>query len=719
MERPNEIQKPRQKTRRPRAVLACELCRIKKNKCDEANPCSYCRQRNVECTYRGSNGSILNKRRFTPEYVRQLEEQVKTLQSSSDAPTVLPAATPGTVLTPGAFSDPASPKATPSVDASSLHGSVGQHRDWGYQVPSPSCSSKQSAQEISSVNMHTKSVEFYGSSSSVALLSRVQRNEDREMFLPAKEQESGSIVSNLHNPRFSPSMMDGIQQSINANPTPPTPGVSRHHHKCSVFVHSFFSSNHYIHPILDKHRFLQKCEQLWSGTDASQSSSFIALYYSILSLGALISVREEEPIDGITNRQWSRKFFDESLSHCYRMGMVTDLEMVQCYFFLAKICQNELNPHWAYMYVGQAVRTALAIGINREPPAHLQRDVESVKAESRTWWGLYSLEMEMSFAMGRPDTLGSDLYHNRRLPVTYESIESGTVPYQPELLEPPHCAIIRYMVDFSRITRALCLGIYLSDLSLPELLARANQLEQDLNRWVDSVPEAIRPSRIFSRKTSLKSVKDAQYAKRQRLVMTIRYHNLRILMFGSLLINSSPGDRASVPCSEGIQKCLDSAKQTIDIIYHVYQHHDFFRTWFYNITYISFATSIILVYLGQGASDSEVQSLSGFIEMAVEILDTMDECVVATKAAAIIQHALAQAQDKSASRINDGARRDGALPFNHQWGPLTLIDEVFDANLMFDTGVWDDTEALLRFLGGPVSGEVMEEGNGETQLVGQ
>lgn len=51
-------------------------------------------------------------------------------------------------------------------------------------------------------------------------------------------------------------------------------------------------------------------------------------------------------------------------------------------------------------------------------------------------------------------------------------------------------------------------------------------------------------------------------------------------MFGSLLINSSPGERASVSASEGIQKCLDSAKQTIDIIYHIYQHHDFFRTWY-------------------------------------------------------------------------------------------------------------------------------------------
>ncbi|KAK7432152.1 hypothetical protein QQZ08_001097 [Neonectria magnoliae] len=124
--------------------------------------------------------------------------------------------------------------------------------------------------------------------------------------------------------------------------------------------------------------------------------------------------------------------------------------------------------------------------------------------------------------MGRPDTLGSDLYHNRRLPATSESQDSSSLPQQTELLEPPHCSIIKYMVDFSKITRAVCLGIYLSDLSLPELLARANQLEQDLNRWVDSVPEAIRPSRVFSRKTSLKSVKDAQYAKRQRLVLTIR-----------------------------------------------------------------------------------------------------------------------------------------------------------------------------------------------------
>jgi hypothetical protein len=35
----------RTKIRRPRAARACELCRLKKNKCNEGEPCSYCRSR--------------------------------------------------------------------------------------------------------------------------------------------------------------------------------------------------------------------------------------------------------------------------------------------------------------------------------------------------------------------------------------------------------------------------------------------------------------------------------------------------------------------------------------------------------------------------------------------------------------------------------------------------------------------------------------------------
>jgi hypothetical protein len=127
---------------------------------------------------------------------------------------------------------------------------------------------------------------------------------------------------------------------------------------------------------------------------------------------------------------------------------------------------------------------------------------------------------EMSFAMGRPDTLGADLYHNRRFPI----IRDDGSDYSDELgdSDSPQCAIIKSMVDLSKITRRICLGIYLPETITPRTVALAYQLEQDLDRWTDSLPEVIRPKYSVSEPRSLKSVRDPQWAKRQRLVLSIR-----------------------------------------------------------------------------------------------------------------------------------------------------------------------------------------------------
>ncbi|KAI1848414.1 hypothetical protein JX266_005720 [Neoarthrinium moseri] len=501
------------KVRRPRAARACDACRVKKNKCDDLYPCTYCRNHNIECVYRGQE---VGRRLFTPDYVRNLEEQVRRLSA---------------------------------LEKQANGGQASPH------LPSTG----------------EPDAEFYGSSSSVALLSHVQRAGDAPGG-PTEDADGEALVTNLHNDAFSPAVDAALSSHRLV-------GHATHYPQCRLFITSYFTSIHYVHPFLDKTEFMSRCENLWSQDgSASHASSFAALYYSILSLGALVGPREDEPIGGIGNLQWSRRLFDESIARCHRLGMVTDLDMVQCYFMLAKICQNELNPHWSYMYVGLAVRTALAMGINREPSAHSRKNVSQLKAETRTWWGLYSLETEMSFAMGRPDTLGADLYHNRRFPVIGNESCDSSPP--SESFDPPHVAIIKSMVDLSRITRSICLGIYLPETITPRTVALAYQLEQDLDRWVESLPESIRPRQSTAGPLPLKSVRDPQWAKRQRLVLGIRYHNLRILTFGSLLLTSSSNERSSLPgLREGIKKCLDSAKETIDTIYVTYQHHDFFRTW--------------------------------------------------------------------------------------------------------------------------------------------
>ncbi|KAK9776256.1 putative Fungal-specific transcription factor domain-containing protein [Seiridium cardinale] len=672
------VQNSGSKVRRPRAARACDACRIKKNKCDDLYPCTYCRNHNIECVYRGQDAG---RRLFTPDYVRQLEEQVKRLsafEAQAKAGQPAPHATPLPI--------------NEGPGASPVYRDTDRHTSSSYDADSPASARLRQAagQEVSGVNRHTRNVEFYGSSSSVALLSHVQRAGDATEE-SSEDQDGEALVSNLHNHAFSPAV-DG---ALGAQ----RPGRVTHYPQCRNFIMNYFTSIHYVHPFLDKAEFLSRCEKLWSQEgDPLHTSSFAALYYSILSLGALVGPREEDSIGGVTNLQWSRTFFDEAISRCHRLGMVTDLDMVQCYFMLSKICQNELNAHWSYMYVGLAVRTALAMGINREPNPQSKKPISQLRAEARTWWGLYSLETEMSFAMGRPDTLGADLYHNRSFPLIGNET-SGSSP--DDRFDPPQCAIIKSMVDLSRITRSICLDIYLPETITPRTVALAYRLEQDLDKWVEGLPEAIRPRQATGEPVSLKSVRDPQWAKRQRLVLGIRYHNLRILTFGSLLLTSTSNERSTLPgIREGVQKCLDSAKQTIDTIYVTYQHHDFFRTWYYNTTYTVFAASVILVYVMKEASEAEMEPLLRMVAMAIEILETMDECVVALKAAKLMQRAIDKARRKYSTETPPMATatvdaNEAMLHLNHYWGPLNLIEGEMDFDFAFQLDDMDGANSMF------------------------
>lgn len=688
-----------QRLRRPRAARACDLCRAKKNKCDESYPCSYCKGRNVTCVYQGLQNT---SRRYTAEYVKQLEDEVRRLSN-----------TPIT-----------SPNVQPAVrfHQSSLEIRGPQQETNAASRPNTSVSVRSVvAEEISGANGHTDGIEFYGSSSSFALLSRVQRLGQNSR----DNENTAELVSSLHNATFQTTPTDSHADGPDAGTT-----RADYYPQCRNFIENFFSTIHYIHPILDKREFIQKCEALWSSCTAEASSqqptSFVALYYSILSVGAMVGVREEEDIDGLTNLQWSRKFFGMAWTCCHSLGLITNLDMVQCFFMMAKVCQNELNPHWSYMYTGFAVRTALAMGVNREPGPDTKKTSAQLKAESRTWWGLYSLEMEISFSIGRPDTLGADLYHNRRLPlVGMDMTATPANPVDSEMLEPPHCAIIGRMVEFSRITRRICQKLYLSNASISEMISLTNEIEAELNGWLDGLPDAIRPcvQNQLRQKSSLSSAKDAIWVKRQRLVLSIRYHNLKILLFGSILIRSSPAERGNIPgCLENVHKCLESAKQTITITYETYAHNDFFHTWFYNATYTVFAASVILLYVAQGsASDEEIQSLFELVNMAIEILESMDESVVAVEAAKLLRRARDKAQHRGVSE--SAAADDNNNPshafldsdpvsslftdaeghsnqLNHYWGSLGLLDNnAMDFDIAAYLGGFDQNNPMLLFLG--------------------
>jgi len=117
------------------------------------------------------------------------------------------------------------------------------------------------------------------------------------------------------------------------------------------------------------------------------------------------------------------------------------------------------------------------------------------------------------------------------------------------------------------------------------------------------------------------------------------------------------------------------------------------ETRFYNTTYTLFAVSILLVYIVYEASESEKPGLFGYVDMAISILEAMEDCVIAKKAAIMVQRASERA--KHISRTNDldlqqrpvdGVAYDSSRNFSDWWGPLNLVDGDIESNYLFDMG---------------------------------
>lgn len=309
--------------------------------------------------------------------MRELERQIRTLSSAIPSSAALSLNRPGPVCshedvsTPNQteFSlNPADPsiidplaQRTPNLDADFRSDSVLRS---SRSTAVSSKAAKSVLKEVTSINRHTKNVEFYGSSSSLAFLSRVQVNDkvnDSSHGQQEEEEsgEEGSLVSKLHNSVFFPSPASPINRlKISSN------SLATHNQHCRTFIENFFGSIHYIHPVLAKSSFLARCERLWSSGEriASKnfSKSFMALYFSVLSFAALVEPKDEESGAGDGNVEWSTKFFDEARVLCAECSMTTNLDMVQCFFYMvrpgssfiillltkkAQTCQYMLNPH--------------------------------------------------------------------------------------------------------------------------------------------------------------------------------------------------------------------------------------------------------------------------------------------------------------------------------------------------------------------------------------
>lgn len=179
--------------------------------------------------------------------------------------------------------------------------------------------------EITEVNRYTNAFEFHGSTSSVAFLGNLQRLSGHQ---PARlSYQNASLVSELHNSRFS-------AQAKNKVPPSAPPGEAFYFKHAHLFIDAYFSGIHYIHPFIDREDFRARSNNLWFGKSPHPTNSFIALYLSLLSVGALTRTWEEERLDGLTRFEWSRKLFAEAQVYLNETQFSNDLDTVHCLYLI-------------------------------------------------------------------------------------------------------------------------------------------------------------------------------------------------------------------------------------------------------------------------------------------------------------------------------------------------------------------------------------------------
>ncbi|PWY92713.1 hypothetical protein BO70DRAFT_328052 [Aspergillus heteromorphus CBS 117.55] len=701
--------------RPPRASRACETCRVRKTKCDQAQPCSYCAYHSLDCFYRAAGPN---------ENSSAAKRQAQIREAQRNRPKTRPSPWPDVSQhgeSPDHFAREASrfPRSA-GINISSPSVFTPKRDDDSIAAATPELCDSASRDGLSGVNLHTNGTEFYGTSSNLAFLGNLYaraRNQAETKALtipdhepafppnggpnpalnslppektafhqltpnsPADRQSDStqtnkaqlSIVNLLYNPKYpshSPPQVDGRVEDDRQGRATDAEGPREHAHDFAdhrhemsplidklsdeaqlgiekMFISSYFSNKHYIHPMLCKNSFMQRCEHEAFGFSRRPGfyrgvSKFSGLYFAVVALGAINASPHETALldhycnylprpvkSGARDRPSSLDFADYYFGKAKQaLGDLFEscsLESAQALLLLSVFCQNALRPHSCFMYSGMAVRTAVAIGL----ASGMSSLSPNTRREGRrTWWCIYSHEVEMCCSSGRLDSMKDLHYYHVPLP-TLRAMPGKIL--DPDA-EDDHVGMIPAMVALAQIMSEASHLLYHSPKrSMGEMSQIAMNLDNKLLAWKTTLPHFLH--------IDAASLNDTEWAFKQKLVLRLRFYNTRILIHRPFLAASASSTESSSRLQH-LHTCLDAARTSIQMQYESFLHRIYIRTWWYNTTYALYGAMILLHLVLSGFPSIRDDDLLIDVEKSLDIFESMNNIVVARRCAEMIREVL-------------------------------------------------------------------------------
>ncbi|KAJ5164184.1 uncharacterized protein N7500_006014 [Penicillium coprophilum] len=352
----------------PRSTNACETCRRRKVKCSGEKPCRACIKHHWECTF-GHSG----RRRFSEAQVKHLLEKIQVYEEQLSSKSV---GAGGSSL-----SSPAAPGATsgrqPAQQSSSTTGSQERPNQRQDELLYPD-----SDAAISPATDLT---------SGPAFESQVRSLLDRSHSSDYNFHES---TSNFQYQIDRLPQWKSVKELVGNVAGVSFPSLEESQHLLDQFLFYLGVSQHFFDP----RSFSDDLMLLFQTPETRQrqiSSPWFTEYLLVMAMAKLMDVKHP------TSQTPGADLFAEALKrlppmhHMGGEGVVA----VEILTLIATYLQWCDRKHDAYLYIGLALRLAIALGCNlREID---QRCLPSQSAHRlRLWWTVYMLDRRLSSGLG-------------------------------------------------------------------------------------------------------------------------------------------------------------------------------------------------------------------------------------------------------------------------------------------------------------------------------
>ncbi|KAF2501403.1 hypothetical protein BU16DRAFT_450555 [Lophium mytilinum] len=602
-------------SKRRRIALACQACRTRKSRCDGRRPqCSTCDELDFDCIYVASAASsnvIVGK-----DYLAALENRLSDVEQRLDG------------VDNGHDTSPLHPSSSTrrgrqariteergpffssrrsglaAVDEEDAH-------DGANEEDAHDGANQDSTDGMGAIVFTDEEYSgFFGPSSNIAFTRHLSRAVARLSYTDHTYPTPGTHVS-LH--------LDGGLMRVSRPPSPArTQDSMRLRHlrvqPLNLFalppedetldlVHRYFSNTGLLFPYVHEETFLETYRAMKRTDFTKVRKTWLGLLNMVLAFA--ISTTVSNGTCAEQRAEMSDVYYRRALGLCDKhVWRGASIELVQYLLMMGQYLQGTQKSTQTWNIHGLAVKAALQLGLHSAEACEKLSPIER-ETSKRLWYGCVILDRTLSMTFGRPAAI-PDSYVRLELPVDFDCIAADNSAVDPRkrnstLFYTMTITLYKVMWNVIDLLYAANIGCG-SSTSVLDFMAYLFKMEQQLMEWERSLPAnmALRKSQEI--------LSEEDDTERYRIILTLRYHNLRILIHRLVVVRfldtCGKADRDEQELAllrqiglNSVQICAHSSLEIISIVSTIVHstdvRHEYLGAWWFSLYYVFNAGLVI------------------------------------------------------------------------------------------------------------------------------